>query len=74
MNAWKGRNEMFKRKITLKKAKKLAVCAPEGLKMKAILLSEGTSTVVNLDIPIFNMNSLNRNHRIYPSLNSKSTW
>ena len=65
---------MFKRKITLKKAKKLAVCAPEGLKMKAILLSEGNSTVVNLDIPIFNMNSLNRNHRIYPSLNSKSTW
>jgi hypothetical protein len=65
---------MFKRKINLKKARKLADCVPEGLRLKANFLSEERSTIVNLDIPVFNMNSLNRNNRRYSSLNDKSTW
>lgn len=74
MNAWKGRNEMFKRKIALKKARKLADCVPEGLKEGIKKLSEEYSPIVSLEIPILNKNALTSNLRRYPSLNNKSTW
>ena len=65
---------MFKRKINLKRARKLADYVPGDLKLNALFLSEGHSHIVSVNIPIFSMNSLNRNHRRYPSLNNKSTW
>lgn len=74
MNGLKGRNKMFKRKIGLKKARKLADCVPEGLKEGMKFLNENYSPIVSLEMPMLKISTPNKNLRNYLHLNDKSTW
>ena len=65
---------MFKRKIALKKARKLADCVPESIKQEIEFLNEEYSPITSLTMPILKINTFTNNLRKYPSLNNKSTW
>ena len=66
---------MFKRKIALKKARKLADCVPESLKQEIEFLNEESiPPITSLTIPILKINTFTNNLRKYPSLNNKSVW
>lgn len=65
---------MFKRKIALKKARKLADCVPNEILQEAKVLNEEYCPITSLTMPILKINTFNNNLRRYPSLNNKGTW